>query len=160
MDDNFMPIQPAPNNENPFMGNNEDNQWVIDPSKQENPLENYEKKEELRKPVVKPVEKKIETPKQVASVFSGAYKTAKTKDLSFRMGKTGAWKDYSTIANREVREKLLKIRDDFFPKNSTYVKQRDIEIKKTQLERKMSYMSGNDLVAAKTFLKEIDEKLK
>lgn len=136
------PIPPAPKeNNNPFMGDFR-NEGKIKGAEEN--VSNYTSR-----------------PKEAPSMFKGAYRAARTKDISFRIGRNAGKSDYSTESNRAVREKLKDLKKDFFTKdNKNYITKREIELKGNQLKRDIKNMSEVDRTATEKFLKEIDEKLK
>lgn len=99
-------------------------------------------------------EKKIEPP----SIWKGAYETAKTGDITHMVGKSGPWKDFSTVSDPEVRKKMLELRDKFFPAGKSYINKRDTEFKVNELKRNIPYAQPSDAEAGRKFIEELKAK--
>ncbi len=96
------------------------------------------------------------------SPFKGGYGVAETRKMLYAIGRKGGYKDYASELRSPVRQKLLKLREEFFPKGHLYVKKQELQYKINHLKRDMPSMASKDPaghIAATNFLKEINEKL-
>jgi len=153
MADKLEPMEKMPSQEdNPFIISKEDNPFKIDPK--DNPFKGYD-----RPASTKEKEPKVEKKKEEPSVFKGAYGTARRKYLSFIFGKKEGYKDFKSYdVKPTVRQKMLELREKFFPKNQEYIKKFNLQLEVNKMKRELGYKTGDDHTAAVKFLKEIEDK--